>query len=170
MLCMHTKEFVVLVVKTAEIGLILLVCSVFAYFFSITVVARPLSEALTFPGFISYFTHLAIMYTPVSVLTIVGLAFYIAGKREFKKRSIKHPDLTTSSKILGAVLLVFGALTTVLGWFSTRYYALKLDRAFIDTFINDSPATLSFVLWTISGIILVVDSWKSSKASNQERI
>jgi len=161
-----------LINKKAEIGIILLACSIFAYFFNITVVGRPLGEMLRFSG-TSEFTHLAIMYVPVSVLTIAGLAFYVAGKKELKERSIKHQDILTLSTFLGAVLLILGVLTSVLGWIMVRGYTYKyapFGATLTGMAIEQSPPLLSFALWTISGIILVVDSWKSSKASIQERI
>ena len=156
--------------KKAEIGIILLACSVFAWFFNVTVVGGPLWEMLSLLGIRSSFSHLAIMYVPVSVLIIVGLAFYVAGKRELKKRSIKHQDILALSTFLGAVLLFLGVLFSVLGWLiNVRGYAYKLDRALIGTFIESSPPLLSFALWAISGIILVADRWRNLKVSNQKR-
>lgn len=139
--------------RKTGIGLILLACSPFARFFTVRVGIGPLFD-LTLQQVISrFFTSYAIRYTPISVLTIVGLVFYIVGKRELKKRSIKHPEIIFSSTVLGVVLLVF----CVLYWPPVGNYT---GLTFIDRLIMSSPRILSFVLWLISGIILIVDSWR----------
>jgi hypothetical protein len=150
-----------LICRKAVIGLIFLACSIFAAFFIGRVATRPLVD-LTVQLIISGFTYYAIMHTPVIVLTIVGLAFYIVGKRELKKHSTLHPEIIISSSVLGVFLLVFGVFT----WPPVGYYAGKTGRTLIDQYITCSPPILLSVLWVISGIVLIVDSWRYLKASN----
>ena len=156
----QAKGVVVLIHKKAVIGLIgliLLVCSCFAYSFGIQVYVRYHIRGWLFPEFGLIHKGYAVMCMPASVLTIVGLALYVAGKRELKKRPIKHPNRITSfaCTILGAVLFVC-SFHAFMGGFMTAGY---MSGASLIYRLNiTSPLFLLSALWTISGFILVADS------------
>lgn len=156
----HAKGGVMLIGRKARIALILWVCSLFAYYLGTQVVVRYHIIGWLFPEFGLIDKGYAVMCMPASVLTIVGLALYVVGRRELKKRPIKHPNRITSSvcPILGVVLLFLGGYAFLWGLAGALY--MSRSSLIYSLFIISSPFLLLSVLWVISGIILIIDSWR----------
>ena len=147
---------VVLIERKAEIGIMLLACAFPAYILVIKVVnpwAYRLLPSIVFKN----------IYVLLNVLTISGLIFYIVGRKEFLNRTKNHRIVPSVSLFLGAFLLVFGLFFSLASYALIGYYHHKvadIGISYGEIFIEEFPGLFWFVLWTISGIILSIDSWK----------
>jgi len=105
-----------------------------------------------------------IMNGPFCTLTIVGLALYIAGRKEFWKSADTH-----EIKNISILLVVLGLFLSIMGfWFSLGTYSIAwyyshkggVERPFNQLLLKYSPTLLLTILWFVSGITLLADSLK----------
>lgn len=152
-------------IPKAEIGIILLACAIPAYILVIMVVnpwAYRLLPSIAFKN----------IYVLLNVLTISGLIIYIVGRKKFLTRTKNHRIAPVLSLFLGSLLLVLGLYASLASFVLIGYYHHKvvdIGISYSDIFIKEFPSLFWFVLWTISGVILIVDSWKILSAIDQKQ-
>jgi hypothetical protein len=139
--------------RKAEIGIILLACNIPAYFLVIFVL-----------NYISDYRH---NFALLVVFIISGLLLYIMGRNEFLSHPEKNRVMQDISLGFGLVLLIIGVIFSLWWYSATQYEAMKLGIPEGDYFIQHSPSLLFFILWAISGIILLIDRRKIATARNR---
>jgi len=158
---------VVLIERKAEIGIILLACAFPALIFPIMWV-----DSLPFPNRFLPAILLNRIWVLRIVLAISGLIIYIIGRKKFLTRTRDHRIVPSLSLFLGAFLLVLGLYASLVSYGLIEYYHHKvadIGISYSDIFIREFPGLFWFVLWTISGIILAVDSWKILSVWDQKQ-
>jgi hypothetical protein len=155
-----------LIDRKAEIGIVLLACNFPAFILPIMWIGLlPLPDRIV-PAIV-----LDRIWVFRIVLTISGLIFYIVGRKRFLTRTRNHRIVPFLSLFLGAFLLVFGSFSSFISYGLIEHHHHKvavIGIPYSDIFIREFPALLWFVLWTISGMILTIDSWKILHALDQK--
>ena len=144
-----------LINRKAEIGIILLACNIPAYVFVILVL-----------NYISDYRHNFVL---LDVFAISGLLLYIMGRKEFLSRPEKDRVIHGISLGFGLVLLIIGVIFSLWWYSATQYDAMRLGIPEGDYFIQHSPSLLFFILWAISGTVLLIDRQKIMTTRNKKR-
>lgn len=158
-----------LIDRKAEIGMILLACSFPAWILIMVWVS------LLFPQQAGPLNLRDSVWVSVTVLAIAGLLLYIIGRKRFLNRTRKNIVLPALSLSLGLWLSILGLFLSWSAYSMTEYQAGKLamggrsyDDIFSSLLIKGSPIYFWLILLTISGIILVIDSWRILSALDQK--
>jgi len=144
--------------RKAEIGIILLACT-----FLVWILVTMWVDSLPLPHrFLPAIVSKSILVLQ-NVLIISGLTFYIAGRKRFLTCTKQRIGLALSLSF-GLFLLVLGVLGGIMQFGLIGYYHHKvadIGISYSEIFIEEFPSLFIFVLLTISGIILAIDSWKT---------
>jgi len=155
---------ILLVDIKSEIGSILLLSSILCYFFAVSV-GLVVGRSYGFLRIASYFELYVVRSVPTIGLTIGGLAFYFAGRKQFLKRSNDHLTTTILLLLCGSLLVGFGFFFLLGGIGAAEYQVAKVGeytgRTLTDELIVGSPILLTGFLWLMSGIVLLIDIRKS---------
>jgi hypothetical protein len=144
-----------LIDRKAEIGIILLACNIPAYAFVIIVL-----------NYISDYHHNFVL---LDVFVISGLLLYIVGRKELLSRPEKGRVIHDISLGFGLALLIIGVIFSLWWYSATQYEAMKLGIPEGDYFIQESPGLLFFILWAISGTVLLIDRRKIMTTRNKKQ-
>lgn len=148
-------------IRRAQIGIILIASNIPAFFFSFLGLWPLFKES-----------HLSRVISEWGLFLVLcgGLAFYIWGRKEFWNR-VEHRKVSILLVILGPVLTVLGV------WFSFSIYSVSLylaskpsGRPFSVELANNFSAPIWFILWIMSGIVLLYDSYKQARKVNGNEI
>jgi membrane-associated HD superfamily phosphohydrolase len=143
--------------KSAEIGIILIASNIPAFFF--------LSLGL-WPLFQELHLFRVISEWGLFLILCVGLAFYIWGRKEFWNR-VEHRKVSILLVILGPVLTVLGVRFSFSIYNVSLYLASKPSgRPFSVELANNFSALIWFILWIMSGIVLLYDGYKQARKVN----
>ncbi len=108
---------------------------------------------------ISAFVFAALAIAPSVVLTAVGLASYIIGRKEFWKTHSRRKGLLA---VLGLVLMFVGGFFVAYAWTLSVYTAGRslpqFARPLTYYLANNSPYFILFVLWFMTGLLIFADS------------
>lgn len=154
-----------LVDRKAEIGIVLLACNFPAFILPILWV-----NSLPFPRFLPATVLNRIMVLRIALI-ISGLIIYLAGRKKFLSRTRNRRIVPSLLLFLGAFFLVYGSYFSLVSYGLIGYYHHKvavIGIPYSDIFIREFPGLFWFVLWTISGIVLAIDSWKILKALDKK--
>jgi len=162
---------ILLVNIKSEIGSILLLSSILCYFSAVSV-GLVVGRSYGFLRITSYFELYAVRSVPSIGLTIAGLAFYFAGRKQFLKRSNDHLTTTILLLLCGSFLVGFGFFFLLGGIGAAKYQVAKVGeytgRTLTDELIVGSPNLLMASLWIMSGIALLMDIRKSLVLETQK--
>lgn len=108
---------------------------------------------------ISALMFAALSVAPSVVLTAVGLASYIMGRREFWKTRSKSKGLLA---VLGLILMFVGGFFVAYAWTLSAYTAGRSLPQFAMPLTyylaSNSPYFILFVLWFMTGLLIFADS------------
>lgn len=112
---------------------------------------------------ISELTFNTLGSSPSIALTVAGLAIYIFGRNEFRKRSNKHRNIPILLLFTSSFIFVFGAFMGLSAYIVMRYNARKVApfEITLSGIIPYFPWLLWSALLVISGIIFIIDIRKN---------